>query len=71
MMRVTASSERVEREYDILNSLIENREVARSWVRGGSDFGSLDEVDRRRLIVFELRALVLWLNDRGSGRFEH
>ena len=38
MMRVTASNERVEREYDILNSLIENREVAEYWVKGESDF---------------------------------
>jgi hypothetical protein len=60
MMRVTASNERVEREYDILNSLIENREVAEYWVKGGSNFEALDEVDRQRLIFFERKALVLW-----------
>ena len=60
MMRVTASNERVEREYDILNSLIENREVAEYWVKGESNFGDLDQVDRQRLIFFERRALVLW-----------
>jgi hypothetical protein len=60
MMRVTASNERVQREYEILNSLIENREVAEYWLKGDSDFSSLDEVDRQRLIFFERRAIVLW-----------
>ena len=66
MMRVTASNERVEREYDILNSLIENRvkprEVAEYWVKGESNFEALDDVDRQRLIFFERKALVLWLH---------
>ncbi len=60
MMRVTASNERVEREYDLLNSVIENREVAEYWVKGESDFDVLDEVDQQRLIFFERRAIVLW-----------
>ena len=60
MMRVTASNERVEREFDILNSLIENREVAEYWAKGDLNFDELDAVDKQRLILFERRALVLW-----------
>jgi hypothetical protein len=60
MMRVGAANERVRREYEILDTLIENREVAEIWFKGGTDFDSLDEVDKQRLIFFERRAIVLW-----------
>jgi len=60
MMRVSAANERVEREYDLLNSIIDNRETAEYWCKGGSSFDSLDEVDQQRLIFFERRAIVLW-----------
>ncbi len=57
MLRVQAASERLERDYDIASSIIESREVAEIWA---SDFDSLDEVDRHRIMFFERRAIVLW-----------
>ena len=45
MMRVGAANERIQREYDLLNNIIDNREVAEYWCKGGSSFESLDEVD--------------------------
>jgi hypothetical protein len=60
MMRVSASNSRVEREYDILNDVIANRDVAEIWCKGDTSFDSLDSVDQQRLILFERRAIVLW-----------
>ncbi len=60
MMRVSASNSRVEREYDILNDVIANRDIAEIWCKGDTSFDSLDEVDQQRLIFFERRAIVLW-----------
>ncbi len=60
MMRVSAANSRVEREYDLLNSIIDSREIAEYWCKGGTSFESLDEVDQQRLIFFERRAIVLW-----------
>jgi hypothetical protein len=65
IMRVNASVERVERDTDIITSLVESREVADYWMKGISDFGSLDETDRQRLIFFERRALLHWHNMYG------
>jgi hypothetical protein len=60
MMRVAASSERVEREFEILAPLVENRELAEAWMKGEADFSSLEPVDQTRLMFFERRAIVLW-----------
>ena len=57
MLRVQASSERLERDYDIASSVIESREVAEMWAK---DFDTLDEIDRHRMMFFERRAIVLW-----------
>ena len=60
MTRVAASSERVERDYEIASSIIESREVAEIWAKGDLEFDSLDDIDRLRLMFFERRAIVLW-----------
>ncbi|MEQ9021582.1 MAG: hypothetical protein RLN82_02350 [Pseudomonadales bacterium] len=60
MMKVSASNSRVEREYDILNDVIGNREIAEIWCKGDRSFDSLDDIDQQRLIFFERRAIVLW-----------
>jgi hypothetical protein len=62
MMRSLASQERVQRDFDLVDSLIENRDVAELWTKGQQDFESLDEIDRNRLIFFERRAIVHWNN---------
>ena len=62
MMRVNASSERVDRDTDIVKSIVESREVAEYWMKGATEFNSLDETDRQRLIFFERRAILHWHN---------
>lgn len=73
MMRVNASSEWLQKDFDIVSSLIENRELAEAWVRGGNDFDQLDETDRQRLVFFERRAMTLWqhiFQMRNKGLYE-
>lgn len=70
MMRVSASSEWLQRDFDISNPVIENRDVAEFWVKGALEFNELDDVDQQRLMLFERRAFSLWhhlwqLRDRG------
>jgi len=60
MMRVNAASEWLQRDYDIAASIIDSREFAEIWVKGGLEFESLDAVDKQRLLVFERRPFGLW-----------
>ena len=60
MMRVGASNERVKRDFDIVANLLDSRDLAEVWVKGGTQFDALDEVDQQRAIFFEYRAIVLW-----------
>jgi len=60
MMRVSAASERMERDYELVIPIIESREFAEIWMQGGDHFENLHEVDRQRLLFFERRAIMLW-----------
>ena len=62
MMRVGASGERIQRDTDIINSVIHSREIAEFWMKGATEFESLDDVDKQRLIFFERRAILHWHN---------
>lgn len=61
-MRVGASAERVQRDFDLAQTLIDSREMAELWVRGESEFDKLDAADKVRLMFFERRAIVHWHN---------
>ena len=65
MMRVAAGSEAVERDFEIVAPLIQSRELAEVWMKGETEFSSLEPADQTRLIFFERRAIVLW-----SHRFQ-
>jgi hypothetical protein len=72
MMRSSAASGFVELDFNLSNSMIENRDVGEIWVKGDRDFDSLDEVDRARMLVFERRALESWQHNfymREEGLF--
>jgi hypothetical protein len=60
IMRASAASERVERDYELVLPLIESREFAEIWIKGDQDFGALHEADQQRLLFFERRAITLW-----------
>jgi len=57
MMRVNAASERLQREFDIASPMIQNRDIAEIWVTAASDFDSLDNVDKERMLVYERRGV--------------
>ena len=60
MMRVSAASERMERDYELVLPAIESREFDEIWMKGDEEYEELDHVDRQRLLFFERRAIVLW-----------
>ena len=60
MMQVSASSERVERDYNIVDPLLFSKEMAEVWNKGDHQFDELDDADKTRILFFERRALVLW-----------
>jgi hypothetical protein len=39
-----------------------DRDFAKLWVKAGAEFGSLDAVDRQRLIFWEWQAIAAWSN---------
>ena len=60
MMRVAAASEAVERDYDLVAPMIQSQELAEIWMKGGTEFATLDPAHQTRLMFFERRAIVLW-----------
>ena len=63
MMRISASSETVERDYDLVLPIIESHEFAEIWLKGDHKFDELDEADKQRLLFFERRAFTLWYHN--------
>ena len=53
VMRMTAASERMKRDFEIAIPVIENREFAEIWLKGRQDFADLDDLDQQRLLLFE------------------
>ena len=60
MMRISAASETMERDYDLVLPLIESHEFTEIWLKGDHRLDELSEADRQRLLFFERRALTLW-----------
>jgi hypothetical protein len=63
-LRIGASNEWLNLQFQLCSGIVENREVAELCVKGEKDdeFGSLDRVDQQRLIMFEHRAISGWSN---------
>ncbi len=60
MMRISAASETMERDYDLVLPLIESTEFTELWLKGDHQLDELSEADRQRLLFFERRAITLW-----------
>ena len=60
MMRISAASETMERDYDLVLPLIESHDFTEIWLKGDHRLDELSEADRQRLLFFERRALTLW-----------
>lgn len=59
-LRMSTASEWLEKDYELVLPMIENRELAEVWVKGGDKLEELDEVDQQRIFFFERRAIMLW-----------
>ena len=60
MMRVAASSEAMERDFDLVTPAIESNELMEIWLKGHDRFDELSDVEKQRLLFFERRAVTLW-----------
>ena len=60
IMRVSAASETLEREFDLVYPVIDDPEFTEIWIKGNDRFKDLSEVEQHRLLFFERRAIVLW-----------
>ena len=63
ILRVNGASEWLQRDYEIVEPIIDNREFAEIWLKGDQEFDTLDNVDKNRLIMFERRALGAWYHE--------
>lgn len=57
---MNAASERLERDFEIVLPVFENRSFAEIWLEGGGRLSDLDAVDRKRLFFLERRAISPW-----------
>lgn len=58
-MRTSAAIVNAQWVSSIQATLLNNRESGECWVKGGSDFNSLDEVDQQRILQFEIGAFTM------------
>ena len=63
-LRIGASNEWLNLQFQLSGGIAENREVAELWFKGDNDTGydTLDLIDQQRLIMFEHRAISGWSN---------
>ncbi len=60
MIRMGSASDRLQREFDIAQPMIQSREIAELWLKADQEFDSLDCVDQERMVLYERRAIALW-----------
>jgi hypothetical protein len=60
MMKTNAAQDHVQRNFDIVSIVIENKDFSKLWLQSREDFDSLDEADKNRMIFFERRAIIHW-----------
>ena len=62
MMRVGNAQHFVDFNIRLVGPIVANRELADLWIKGGSDFETLDSIDKQRLVMFEWQAIAGWHN---------
>ena len=61
-IRVSSSDNFVEFNFKLNSAVAMNREFAELWMKGMSDFDSLDAVEKQRLVMFDFQAIAGWHN---------
>ena len=59
-MRQNAAAYYLNVQDRLCGEVANSRELAECWLKGASEFESLDTVDRHRAILFEQRAIAAW-----------
>ena len=62
MMRVGNAQHFVDFNISLVGPIVANRELADLWVKGGSDFETLDPTDKQRIVMLEWQAIAGWYN---------
>jgi hypothetical protein len=62
MMSVGNAQHMVDFNISLVSPVVANRDLADLWMKGGSDFETLDPIDRQRIVMFEWQAIVGWYN---------
>ena len=60
IMRQNAAGYYLSLQERLCRDVANSREFAEQWLKGASDFDSLDEVDRQRVMLFEWTAITGW-----------
>ena len=62
MMRVGNAQHFVDFNISLVGPIVANRELAKLWIKGGSDFETLDPIDKQRIVMLEWQAIAGWYN---------
>ncbi len=62
MMRVNNADNFVDFNMALCTQVATDRDFGELWSKGWSEFGSLDAVDKERLVIFEWQAISGWHN---------
>jgi hypothetical protein len=62
MMRVGNAQHFVDFNISLVGPIVANRELADLWIKGGSDFETLDPIDKQRVVMLEWQAIAGWYN---------
>ncbi len=61
-MRVNNADNFVDFNFRLNTPIATDREFAEVWVKGWSDFASLDAVDQQRVVIYDFQAIAGWHN---------
>jgi len=59
-LRVAASSDRLQTFLQFWFRLADDPEFVKLWLRGDSEFATMDEVEQFRVVAFETAGLTVW-----------
>jgi len=62
MMSVGNAQHFVDFNISLISPIVANRELADLWIKGDSDFETLDPIDKQRIVMFEWQAIAGWFN---------
>jgi hypothetical protein len=62
MMRVGNAQHFVDFNISLVGPVVANRELADLWIKGASDFETLDPIDKQRIVMLEWQAIAGWHN---------